>query len=531
MHTTLGAFAFSAIIAVALGAFLRQRGWGIAIPLIVAGALVGAAPIGPTAPPEPELVLIAVLAPLVFGEALGSSFIDLRRVRRPVLALAIGLVTATTFAVGAVTALIVALPFAMAAALGAVLAPTDAVAVSTVARRAGLPRRLVAILEGESLVNDGTGLTVLRIAVIAAAAGSVTLVEVGTAIVLAVAVGVGVGAVGGIALAWALTRGRDVIAINALILVVPFGLYLLAEDLGGSGILAVVVAALIIAARQHADPGHTGRVQSANLWKHITFALQCLAFFLVGMELPDVIQRLGDQDLRALIVLVPVVLLTLIIVRFLFVFAMVGMSRRLGREDPLALRGAVVLSWAGARGPVSGLAAFSIPVVFATGEAVPGRDLILATTFIVIVLTLLLSLTIGPLARALHVRADDDTALLRHVDVRLARAALDRLADIEVEALDEGRPLDPQVIQRLRTPLELRLDAASGALATGRSDEEEAPGTSRPGQDVEAGRAMVRAEQEELLAMRDLEGLPDAVVRPILRDLDVRDQALKSQQR
>lgn len=522
MHTLFGTLAFSAIISVALGAFLRQRGWGIAIPLIVSGAVIGQAPFGPNVPPDPEVVLVAVLAPLVFGEALSSSFFDLRKVSRPVLALAIGLVLATTFAVGAVAATVVAIPFALAAALGAVLAPTDAVAVTTVARRAGLPRRLVAILEGESLVNDGTGLTVLRIALVAAAAGTVTFVEIGTVFLLSVAVGVGVGVLGGLVMAWALVRGRDTIAINALILVVPFGLYLIAEEFEGSGILAVVVAALIIAARQHADPGHTGRVQSANLWKHITFALQCLAFFLVGMELPDVVRRTSEQDFAMLLVLVPLVLLTLIAVRFMFVFVMVGWARRRGLENASVMRGAVILSWAGARGPISGLAAFSIPVAFASGELVPERDLILATTFIVIVLTLLLSMTIAPLARALKVSADDDTALLRHVDVRLARAALDRLADIEVEALDEGRPLDPVVVVQLRAPLEHRIDAASEATPSASGDDVR-------GESIEAARAMVRAEQEELIAMRDLEGLPDAIVRPILRDLDVRDQALKAQ--
>jgi Na+/H+ antiporter len=523
MHTLFGTLAFSAIISVALGALLRQRGWGIAIPLIVAGALIGQAPFGPSAPPDPQLVLVAVLAPLVFGEALSSSFFDLRKVSRPVLALAIGLVLATTLAVGAITSLLVAVPFAMAAALGAVLAPTDAVAVTTVARRAGLPRRLVSILEGESLVNDGTGLTVLRIALVAAAAGTVTLVEIGTVLMLSVAVGVGVGVLGGLVIAWALVHGRDIIAINALILVVPFGLYLLAEELEGSGILAVVVAALIIAARQHADPGHTGRVQSVNLWKHITFALQCLAFFLVGLELPDVVLRVSEQDFSTLLVLVPMVLLTLIAVRFMFVFVMVGWARRRGRENAFVMRGAVILSWAGARGPISGLAAFSIPVTFASGDLVPERDLILATTFIVIVVTLLLSMTIAPLARALRVKADDDTALLRHVDVRLARAALDRLADIEIEALDEGRPLDPVLVEQLRAPLEHRIDAASEAMPSGPTEDGRE-------QSIAAARAMVRAEQEELLAMRDLEGLPDAVVRPILRDLDVRDHALRTQE-
>lgn len=154
MNETYVTLAGSAAIAVGIAAFARQRGWNMALPLIAAGALVGALPIGPTAPPDPEVILVTVLAPLVFGEALGSSYLDLRKVSRPVLALAIGLVITSTLVIGAVTVTVVAMPLAMAFALGAVLWPTNAVAVSAVARRAGLPRRLVSILEGESLVND-----------------------------------------------------------------------------------------------------------------------------------------------------------------------------------------------------------------------------------------------------------------------------------------------------------------------------------------------------------------------------------------
>jgi hypothetical protein len=262
MNETYVTLAGSAALAVGIAAFVRQRGWSIALPLIGAGVVVGAVPWGLTAPPDPEVVLVAILAPLVFGEALGSSYIDLRKVSRPVLALAIGLVIASTLVVGALAVTVVAMPLAMAFALGAVLSPTDAVAVSTVARRAGLPRRLVSILEGESLVNDGTGLTALKVALVAAAAGSVTLIEVTGMFVVAVVAGVVVGGIGGWLLAWMLRRSKDLVASNALILVAPFLLYVLAEQVDGSGILAVVVAALVIAHSQNSDPGHSGRVQS-----------------------------------------------------------------------------------------------------------------------------------------------------------------------------------------------------------------------------------------------------------------------------
>lgn len=523
MNSTYVTLAASAAIAVGLAAIARQRGWGMSIPLIAAGAFIGWLPIGPSAPPDPEIILVVVLAPLVFGEALGSSYLDLRRVRRPVLALAIGLVVAATVVVGAVGALLVAMPIVMAMALGAVLAPTDAVAVSAVARRAGLPRRLVSVLEGESLVNDGTGLTALKVALVAAAAGSVTVLEVTGIFVVAVVAGVVVGGAGGWALAWVLRRSNDLVAANGLVLVAPFLIYVVAEEAHGSGILAVVVAALVIAHSQHSDPGHSGRVQSATVWRHITFVLQALAFFLVGLEIPDVLRRLNAEEARDVSILVPAVVVALIVTRAAFVLLMVGTAPAGGDERSLRVRlasGAIV-AWAGARGPVSGLAAFSIPLHFSDGELVPFRDVILATTFIVIVITLLLTLTLAPLARALRVRSDDDDATLRRVEAMLARAALERLGDIESEGEERGRPLPPEVSERLRTDTETRLSAAAHPENVTRTQEIEVERL------ISTARAMVRAEQEELLRLRDEEGLPDGIARPILRQLDTRDQALR----
>jgi CPA1 family monovalent cation:H+ antiporter len=524
MNETYVTLAGSAALAVGIAAFVRQRGWSIALPLIGAGVLVGAVPWGLTAPPDPEVVLVAILAPLVFGEALGSSYIDLRKVSRPVLALAIGLVIASTLVVGALAVTVVAMPLAMAFALGAVLSPTDAVAVSTVARRAGLPRRLVSILEGESLVNDGTGLTALKVALVAAAAGSVTLIEVTGMFVVAVVAGVAVGGIGGWLLAWMLRRSKDLVASNALILVAPFLLYVLAEQVDGSGILAVVVAALVIAHSQNSDPGHSGRVQSVIVWRHITFVLQALAFFLVGLELFDVLGSLDDEAQGHVVVLVAVVMVALIGTRIVFVFGMLGAARatRHGVAKRTYLRGAAIVAWAGARGPVSGLAAFSIPITFSNGEKVPYRDLILAVTLCVIVITLLLSLTLPVLARLLKIEKDDDTDTLKRVDVMLARAALERLGDVEAEADAAGQPLSAEVAERLRGDAERRLVAPMDPRSASQTQEIELQ------QLFSAAQAMVRAEQEELLRLRDEEGLPDAIVRPMLRELDMRLQALRA---
>lgn len=521
MEEAFAQVVLSATIAVVVALVARSRGWGIALPLIAVGALVDWLPFGPDAPPEPEFVLVVILAPLVFGEALGSSYLDLRRVQKPVLVLAIGLVIGTTFAVGAVGTLLTAIPLAMACALGAILAPTDAVAVSTVARRAGLPRRLVSILEGESLVNDGTGLTALTVALAAAAAGTVTIAEVSWIFVEAVVVGVGIGAIGGWILSLVLRRSNDLMAANALVLIAPFLLYAIAENLDGSGILALVVAALVIAHTQNSDPGHTGRLQGTTVWKQVTFVLQAIAFFFVGLELPEVLRRLDPGEVRSVLVLVPLVIVTLIVTRALFVFGMIGLGRPVdGRDTRGMMRGGAILAWAGARGPVSGLAAFSIPVAFASGEAVPYRDEILATTFCVIVVTLLLSLTLAPLARWIGIRPDDDSDLVRRIDAQLARAALDRLGDIESEQIDAGTPLPAGLVERVEADTERRIRRDESTVEVSQTEQLQVQ------QVLMVAKAMVRAEQEELLRLRDEEGLPDAVVRSIMTKLDLRAQTL-----
>jgi CPA1 family monovalent cation:H+ antiporter len=500
---------------------LRHFGISIALPLIAAGALVAISPWGPDALPDPEMVLVAILAPLVFGEALSSSFLDLRKVSRQVLFLAIGLVIATTVVVGGVAVWIAAMPLAAALALGAVLAPTDAVAVSTVAKKASLPRQIISILEGESLVNDGTGLTALRVAVAAAIVGSVTLLDVGEIFALAVVVGVGIGALSGVLLSQALHRTRDFVAANALTLVAPFAIYLGTEHVEGSGILAVVVAALWIAHAQHSEPGSSGRLQATYVWKHITFIFQAVAFFSIGLEFPDVFGRLPNGQLPLVPGLVGAVLLALIVTRFAFIFGILGVTPQFWKVDTWA-RAGVLIAWAGARGPVSGLAAFSIPLTVAAGTEFPYRDVILATTFCIIVITLLLSLTMAPLARLLKIKGEDISSDVRRIDTMLARAALEHLDMIIAEAEIASDPLDPAVIRGLRDDMLARIERAEGATGS-RVDEVDSHR-----QQISVALSLVHAEQTELIRIRDEEGVPDALIRPIMRDLDVRAAALET---
>lgn len=512
----------AAAIALVVALLARWRGLPVAIPVLVAGVLVDLLPFGPVAPPDPEVVLIAALAPLVFGEALGASYRELRSLRRPVLLLSVVLVAVSALAVGwAIAAVVPGITFAAACALGAVLAPTDAVAVAASARRAGLPRRVVAILEGESLVNDGTGLTLLRVALVAAAAGGVTAADAAGVFALSVLVGVAVGGAFGLALAWALRTFHDAVAVNSLVIIVPIPVYFTAERFDGSGILAVVATALIVASGMQRTVGFSGRSAAVAVWRHITFILQAFAFFLIGMELPQAVRALSADDLRLLPVTVAVTFLVLVGTRALFTLIMTVGAARLWGGPATAWRSAVVLTWAGARGPVSGLAVFTIPVAVTAGTPFPARDLIIATTFCVIVLTLLLAPTVGPLARALRLSAAPEANAEPSIRGALLRAGLERLEEVVAEADLRGESIPSNVIEAVRGPLERELKHV----------ETDPPGAVADAEIVRSlGEAVVHAQQEELVRLRDSGDVPDLLARRIQSELDAQAAAMRRMQ-
>lgn len=522
-HSTPESFGGIILVAVLIGAVARNRGWNAALILLAAGLGFGLLPFGPDAPPDPEFVLILVLAPLVFGEALSSSIIDIRRVFTPVTALAVVLVVLTAGAVGAVSALLLpGLPLAAAFCLGAVLGPTDAVAVASTAKSAGLPRRVVNILEGESLLNDGTALTLLRVCSVVAVAGSVSVAEFALVTLQSVVGGLAVGFVGGLALGVVARRSRDTTVANALLLVAPLPLYASAESVGGSGILAVVVAALIFAHRSSSTAAYSGRLQATDVWRTVVFILQSGAFFLVGLEVPDEVLSLRQDQLPRLVVLVVVLVAVIVVVRCAFVYAMSAVGGRL-RHHP---RQWWVMGWAGTRGPISVLAAFTIPLTLQDGTPFPDRSLLITAATGVVVLSLLLSLTIPAVARRAGLPPDDDSRVVSRVRVALARAALGRLEEVADRADRGDRPIAPEVLDPLRASAELRLDQSAEL------DEKLQAREPRGSADRRAlAEQMIHAEQEELLRLRDEEGLPDALMRQLQLEIDLRLKAVHSRGR
>jgi CPA1 family monovalent cation:H+ antiporter len=307
--------------------------------------------------------------------------------------------------------------------------------------------------------------------------------------------------------------------VNSLVIIAPVPVYFAAEQLQGSGILAVVITALIVAAGMQRTIGFGGRSAAVDVWRHITFILQAFAFFLIGMEFPRVLRALRAEDLTLLPAVVAVVLVILVATRALFTLGMTLGSPRLWGGASAAWRSALVLTWAGARGPVSGLAVFTIPVAGAAGGTFPNRDLLVATTFCIIVITLLLAPTVGPLARGLRLSTTADTSGEATARAVLLRAGLDRLDEAVTDADLRGDPIPGSTIAAVRLPLEHDLEVLEGS-AEGQSATDPAS--------VRALReAVLHAQQEELTRLRDAGDVPDQLARRLQVELDAAVESVR----
>ncbi|NQU38274.1 MAG: cation:proton antiporter, partial [Actinobacteria bacterium] len=474
--------------------------------------------------PDPETILTLILAPLVFAAGLSSSAVDLRKVGRRVFLLAVGLVTITTLLVGAVVSVsFAALTFAAACALGAVLAPTDAVAAAVVAARSGLPRRVTLVIEGESLANDGTALTILRVAVLAVVAGSVTLLQSTGILLTAVLGGIAVGVIGGFVVAWLMRASRQAIVANAILLLTPFALYETSERIGGSGILTVVIAGVWISHSNATKGNPRTRLQGDSIWSLITFLLESLAFVLVGAEFLDTYARLDSpHPLRLALIAVGLTAL-LMVIRFAFmaIWFVIGPKVRpeLFKNRKGAAKEFIAIGLLGVRGPISVLAAFSIPLTIDGGAPFPGRDIILILTFGVVTISLLMSHFAEPIIRRLNLSTHRDQATEDRARLATAKASLRRLDEIAVEADSEGRTIDSAAFNDLRAIAIARVET----LKAGTQDDEHFE-VWMARRDIR--QSMLNAEREELDRLISERLAPGEVLSELTRELDIRQQVL-----
>ncbi len=461
---------------------------------------------------DPEVVLVGFLPPLLYSAAIRTSLVDFGHNKRPIALLSVGLVVFSTLAIGLLTWWLLPVPLAAAMALGAVVAPPDAVAATSVARRVGMPRRVVTILEGESLVNDATALVCLRVAL----AGSVGLLDVAWQFVLSAGGGLLIGIAVGVVLAKIRKRISDPVIDGVLSLLTPWLAYLPAEQVGASGVLAVVVAGLLLGHKAPIVQDGRSRIFERTVWAAVQLLLEGAVFLLIGLQLRTILAGIDDSSLSVPQVVAAsiAVLVAVVVVRIVWVFPATYVPRlipRIRRADPFPpWQLPMLVSWAGMRGVVTLAAVFLLP------EDTPERSVLVLIAFVVTAGTLLILGTSLPwMVRVLGQAAPDPAE-----DHLQEASVLQRASSAGLRALDEALVGDepPDIVERLRRRTLERAEAAWERL--GNNSEPPSLVYTR------LREQMLLAERGEVVRIRDTGIVDHDVLREVMTVLDVEESLL-----
>jgi monovalent cation/hydrogen antiporter len=502
---------FLVVIATVVATFARRLRVPAPSLLVIAGVIIGLLPGVPAIEVTPELVSLVVLPPLLFAAGEELPWRDLRAVWRPVTVLAVGLVLVSAAVVGFVAVALTPLPLGVAFVLGAVLASTDPVAVTALGRRLSLPPRIHALVQAESLFNDATSLLLFRVAVgVVVAGGAATWGD--TALQFLVLAGGGILVGTAVAAGAFLIRRRteDPVLETVVSLVTPYAGFVAAEAVHASGVTAVVVASVLLGTQANRVTNARLRLQLGAVNQTVVFLLESVVFGLIGLQLPNLIDKLTGTDiqwpLQALAIFV-----TLLVVRLLWVFPLSAIGQRRGGVRWPSWQVPAVVSWAGARGVVPLAAALSIP------HGLEQRDLVLLLSIAVIVITLVVQgLTLAPLVRLAGIALTPEEFRQEHTyaRMRLAKAGLEHL---ETMADTEAAP--EYVIEQLRQSWRAR-----AALAE--QDDAEEPDNSVAAAYRELRRDLLAVEREELRRLFDSGVITEATRRRIQRVLDLEQAGL-----
>ncbi len=495
------------------------------ILLVLAGLALAFVPGVPVVEMPPDLVLVGILPPLLYASAFFTSLRDLRANARPITLLSVGLVAATTFGVGAIAhATISGLSWATAFVLGATVAPTDPIAATAIAQRLGVPRRIVTVVEGESLVNDGSALVLYRAAVVAVTAGTFSLGDAAARFALSVVGGIAIG----LAVGWIVAQVRirlDNIPAEILIsLLTGYLAYIPAQAAHVSGVLAAVTVGVYLGWRSPELATPAMRMQGRAVWSTLVFLVNALLFALVGMQLRPILDALSGLSAFELARDAVVVGAAVVVIRIAWVFPGTYLprflSRRIRARDPYPpWQYPAAISWMGMRGAVSLAAALAIPLETDGGAPFPSRDLLVFLAFCVILGTLVVQgLTLPGLIRLLGLE-DDGLDVKEEAKARIhaAEAALSRLEEL----VDEDW-VRPDSAERLRGAYSFRRSrfAARFDAADDGAIEERSASYQR------LRRELLEAERRAIVELRNSGRISDAVMRRVERDLDLEDSRL-----
>ena len=482
--------------------------------LLLVGAVVSYEPWFPLPELTAEMALFGFLPPLLYAAAVNTSLVDFRANLKAIGWLSIGFVLFCAVGVALVIMGLLPVPFAAAFAVGAIVAPPDAVAAVAVARSAGLPRRVVTTLEGESLLNDATALVSLRTAV-AALGAAVTFWEVGQDFLLAVIVGPLAGFVVAKLSIWLFRVITEPVMSTTLTFLIPFAAYALAETFHASGVLAVVVAGLMVG---HVTPtmhSATARVSTWLNWTTIQYVLENTVFLLIGLHTHEVLAAASEYPVSNLTIVLASLAVLVSVIGLRIVYVMVVRPFLSPRLHPLSWQEGLIISWAGMRGVVTLAAALTLPA------ETPLRPVLLLIALVTVAGTLLIhGLTLAWLTRRLGVRGPDpreDALQEAMVTQRSINAGLDALKNA-------AEPGDEELVKRLKATAKQRVDLAWERL--GQDDRNETRGRAYRRLRL----AGIAGEREKLLEIRDRGFADHEVLSSLLSELDVEEATLENRE-
>ena len=506
---------------VVLAAAARAINVPYPIVLVIGGAILGFVPGLPEVQLDPDLVLVLFLPPLLYTGAFFANLRELRTNLRPIALLSIGLVIATVLVVAWVAhTLIDGLSWPAAFALGAIVGPTDPVAATAILRRLGVPRTLVTVLEGESLVNDATALVAYRIALAAAAGAGFSVLDASWEFLWKAAGGIAIGLVVGWVIAWVRSKLDDPLVENTIGLLSAYAAYVPAEHLDVSAVLAAVTVGCYVGWQAPRIASPATRIQGFGMWELLQFLLNAILFVLVGLQLPVVLDGLDGTSWETLLGYAAAVSAAVVLTRLVWQQTVVFLIRAIDRRESVRARRStwqlrVIGGWAGMRGAVSLAVALALPLDFEQ------RDLLIFLTFAVIFVTLVLQgLTLAPLIRWLGVIDDGTQESHEELKARLVatKAALARIEELKAEDWTRDDTLD-----RLHQQYEYRKRRL--AARAGKIEDDGYEDRSFSYQTVV--REVLEAQRAEVVRLRNEGTISNEVMHRIERELDLEDQRLE----
>lgn len=514
------------LLAVAgLAVLARKLRLAYPILFVLGGLILGFIPGLPALHLNPDLIFTLFLPPLLYPAAFLTPWRDFHANIGPILRLAIGLVLFSAIAVAWFGHEFMAMPLAAGFVLGAIVAPPDAVAATAITQNLRVPRRLVTILDGESLVNDATAFTAYRFAIAAVMTGQFSLAAASGKF-LVVAAG---GLVVGVAVGWMVSMIQKMLddpsVQTTLSLLTPYVAYLLAERVQASGVLAVVVTGLYVGWRAPEVLTSRMRLTAYGVWNTVVFILNGFIFILIGLQLPEVVHNMSRHSLGDAIRFSALITAVLIVVRIVWFFSSNVFAKVLRPDENCkkprpSWRHLVVLSWAGMRGVDSLAAALALPFTLQNGEPFPDRALIVFATFGAILGTLVFQgLTLAPLIRALKI-VDDRS---QEEEERQARLKANQAALRHLTEVARNKRIDNGVLERLRVEYEDRIQQLSG----GEDGDDHKKLSVYSAEYENLSRQILAEERKTILHLRNERVINDHVLRRIQRDLDLAEARLQ----